>query len=236
MNHLLATSRPPIQAVGGKAGLTILASTDTRMKILSASREPVKRFQSPFLGKTLEEIYAIFTGSSPGFDRSGPENWSSHVFVVLDKATLSDPPTALVASDMSGTLETIRCDLPTTLRLAYCLDGDQMNLPYARARIVDADGIVTHEAWESCFSRDEELVEIQVDQHGERWFELVDTTGKRLGVVKKVSEVVGKFSSWRSKDTIEGGLNLPANKIPKGVYENDVNVIGGEEELAKRME
>ena len=121
----------------------------------------------------------------------------------LDATTLS---TALVATDISGILETIRSDLPTTLRLAVCLESEDMSILYAQARLVDANGIVTHELWETWSLMDNELTEVEVDEHGELWVELVDVNGKRLGVVRKQEEGGKKFARWRPKEAVEGGL------------------------------
>lgn len=203
------------------------------MLFLSGSREPTKPFKSPFLGCTIEEIHAIFRGSSPGLNRNVPAKWSSRIFVVLDAATLSGPPTALVALDCSGTLETIRCDFPTALRFAYCIDGDVLNIAYTRAQLVDVDGIVTHDLWETLnrnlTTKKRDVVEIEVDRNGERWIELVDANLGRLGVVMKEIDVgKGKgLSLWKSKDEVEGLMSVPPGQIVNGLSENDANIING---------
>jgi hypothetical protein len=80
---------------------------------------------------------------------------------------------------------------------------------------MNAKSVVTDELWEKWAAMEKETVEIEVDERGERWVELVDATGKRLSVVRREEEVGLEFTLWRRKDVVEGGLK----GIPVSAYE-----------------
>jgi len=67
-------------------------------------------------------------------------------------------------------------------------------------------GVVTDELWEKWKAMEWEISELEVDDHGDRWIELVDDAKMGLGVVRREEEIGKEFSLWRRKEVVEGGL------------------------------
>ena len=199
---MLSSSRQPFVKVGGGVGFFVI--TDMVETATTASHEPTVLFRSQFLGYSLEQVHEVFAVTL-GTGDSRSQVWSQHTFLMLDSSTLSDPPTALVVTTISGQLETIRSDLPTTLRMVAIFESQNICMAYAEARLVRS-GFVSAAQWEQWQSIKIEPVRIELDKYGDRWFELIDDSLDGLGLVRREDETAKWFTQWRRKETVEGGL------------------------------
>ncbi|KAL9120725.1 MAG: hypothetical protein Q9187_002723 [Circinaria calcarea] len=100
-------SRKGLAAIGGAGALFIMQSNYIVAR--HGSRPPIQPFESPCLGRTVEDIYGSFKrGVVP------QDYFTEHTFAIVDDETASTK-TILVASDADGSLQTVRSDFWSSL-------------------------------------------------------------------------------------------------------------------------
>jgi hypothetical protein len=98
------------------AAVSILDSEDlsAHTKGSEPQSDLFKSFQSPFIGKSVTEIFSTFSDLVKPLEKI-PSFWAMHSFIILDDQTAADKTTCLLVSDMSGEMQTRRAEFEVFL-------------------------------------------------------------------------------------------------------------------------
>ena len=85
---------------GGLEGAAqCILTSDSTANVRGGSRYPMQAFQSPFIGKSVEDIYKIFSDKIRGEKSKALADFAFFACTILDEQTAKDKSTCLIVSD-----------------------------------------------------------------------------------------------------------------------------------------
>ena len=125
-------SRKGLETIGGAGALYIIETN--QLSVEHGSRPPMKAFNSPYFGNSLEDVYGSYQRCVV------PQDYFTKCsFAVLDEKTASEK-TVLLASDNDGSLQTLRSDFWSSLKNLVSFEMQTLTVKEAGA---GANGIIT---------------------------------------------------------------------------------------------